>query len=218
MTAPLLVADFVLAGARPSPAELVDAAVARGAALVAAVIAEENDDTLVAEVDEHRVGGLARLAALALRQQVGLLLRLRATTPIVGLAKALSAEKDASAASRLRDRFLVVVPNERIGRRLRADAPQFPSGYELPTSGDALLTRFFSVNLRRASADADDLVVPWGRLDPARLVSKIAPDLRKRGARLWVSDVPEDEVDRATAVGAAGVIVRWAWRAGPPGA
>ena len=218
MTAPLLVADFVLAGARPSPAELVDAAVARGAALVAAVIAEEKDDTLVAAVDEHRVGGLARLAALALRQQVGLLLRLRATTPIARLAQALSAEKDASAAPRLRDRFLVVVPNERIGRRLRADAPQFPSGYELPTSGDAILTRFFSVNLRRASADADDLVVPWGRLDPARLVSKIAPDLRKRGARLWLSDVPEDEVDRATAVGAAGVIVRWAWREGPPGA
>jgi hypothetical protein len=213
MTAPLLVADFVLAGARPSPAELVDAAVARGAALVAAVIAEEEDDTLVAEVDEHRVGGLARLAAVSLRHNVGLLLRLRDTTPIVGLAKALSEEKDPSAAPRLRDRFLVVVPNERIGRRLRTDAPQFPSGYELPTSGDALLTRFFPVNMRRGAADADDLVVPWGRLDPARLASKIAPDLAKRGARLWLSDVPEADLDRATAVGAAGVVVRWTFRA-----
>jgi hypothetical protein len=217
MTAPLLVADFVLGGERPSADAVVKAAVARGAALVAAVIAEEEDDTLVAEVDEHRVGGLARLAAVSLRHQVGLLLRLRDTTPIAWLAQALGEGKDASAAPRLRDRFLIVVPNERIGRRLRADAPQFPSGYELPTSGDALLARFLPVNLRRGAADADDLVVPWGRLDPARLASKIAPDLAKRGARLWLSGVPEDDLDRATTVGAAGVVVRWRFRAALPG-
>jgi hypothetical protein len=217
VTAPVLVADFVLGGARPAPVELVEAAVARGASFVAAAIAEDDDDALVAEVDGHRVGGLARLAALALRHQLGLLLRLHDTTAIDGLAQALGAEKDASAAPRLRERLLVVVPGERVGRRLRMEAPQFPSAYELPSSGDTILTRWLPVNVRRAAADADDLVVPWGRLDPARLASRIAPDLARRGARLWLSDVPETEVDRATAVGAAGVIVRWSLRGELPG-
>lgn len=218
MSSPVLVADFVLGGARPAPAELVEAAAVRQAAFVAAVVAEDENDTLVAEVDGQRLGGLERFASLAQRHQVGLFLRLRDSTPIAGLAKALSAEKDASASPRLRERFLVVVPNERIGRRLRADAPQFPSGFELPVSGDAFLQRLFSVNLRRAQADADDLVVPWGRLDPARLASRIAPDLSKRGARLWLSDVPETDVERATAVGAAGLVVRWSLRGALPGA
>jgi hypothetical protein len=209
VTAPVLVADFVLGGARPSPAEVVDAAASRGAAFAAAYVEEADDDSLLAEVDGERVGGLARLASAALRRQVGLVLRLRDTPPIKGLAKAFGEEKDATASPRLRDRLLVVVPTERVGRRLRADAPQFPSAYELPSSGGALLARLLPVNLRRASADADDLVVPWGRLDPARLTNSIAPDLAKRGARLWLSEVPETDLDRATAVGAAGVFVRW---------
>ena len=216
MTAPLLVADFVLGGARPSPAEIVAAAAARGAAFVAAFVEKADDDSLVAEIDGERISGLEGLASAAQRRQFGLVLRLRDTPPISGLAKALGEEKDAKASPRLRDRFLVVVAGERVGRRLRADAPQFPSAYELPSSGGALLARLLPVNLRRASADADDLVVPWGRVHPARLTSSIAPDLAKRGARLWLSEVPESEIDRATGVGAAGVFVRWAWRAGPP--
>ncbi len=215
---PILVADFELGGARPSPAEVVDAAAACGAAFVAAVVAENDDDTLAAEIDGERIGGLARLAALALRAQVGLFLRLTDTPPISGLARALGVERDAAAAPRLRDRFLVVVPGERIGRRLRADAPQFPSAYELPSSGGALLARLLPLNVRRGGADADDLVLPWGRHDPARIATRIAPDLAKRGARLWLSDVPENEVDRATAVGAAGIVVRRAFRPSLPGA
>lgn len=214
MTASVLVADFVLGGARPSPAEVVDAAASRGAAFVAAFVEESDDDSLVAEVDGELIGGLARLASAALRRQVGLVLRLRDSTVISGLAKALGEEKDATASPRLRERLLVVVAAERVGRRLRADAPQFPSAYELPSSGGALLARLLPVNLRRASADADDLVVPWGALDPARLANSVAPDLKKRGARLWLSEVPDGELDRAAAVGAAGVLVRWAWRAG----
>lgn len=217
MSPPVLVADFVLAGARPSPAELVEAAAARGAAFVAAVIEEDDDENLVVRVDGERLGALARLATIATRRRVGLFLRLHDTLPIAGLAKALGEERDRAAAARLRERIVIVVPGERVGRRLRMEAPQFPSAFELPSSGDSFLARLLPVNVRRAGADADDLVVPWGRLEPARLTSTIAPDLAKRGGRLWMSNVPEGELDRANAVGAAGVVVRWPWRDGRPG-
>lgn len=202
-----LVADFDLDGARPSAADVIDAAVARGARFLAADIVEGDDETPDAHVSGHRVSSLARLHAVALRHQVGLYLRLTDTLALSGLADALGAAKDASAA-RLRERLVVVVDGERAGRRLRLDAPQFPSAYAVGAEGRKGFLRFLPPNFQRARSDADDLVVPWGRL-AARALTKLSADLAKRGARLWISDVAEPDVGAASAVGATGVVVRW---------
>jgi hypothetical protein len=207
VSAAVLVAEFLLDGSRPTAADVVDAAVARGARFLAADIVEGEGEAPDAHVAGHRVSSLARLHAVALRHQVGLYLRLTDTLALPGLAEALGAAKETSAA-KLRDRLVVVVDGERAGRRLRLDAPQFPSAFALGAEGRKGLLRFMSPNFQRARSDADDLVVPWGRFD-ARALTRFRTDLAKRGARLWISGVSEPDVAAASAVGAAGVVVRW---------
>jgi hypothetical protein len=176
---------------------------------VAATVADGDDHTPDAQVRGHRAGSLEGLAREAARRGLGLFLRLTDTLPIDGLAAALGAERSQSAAT-LRERVLVVVAAERVGKRLRKDAPQFPSAYELPATEGWSAARFVSANLRRASADADDLVIPWGRRGAADLAAKMAPELARRGGRLWISDVPEADRERAAALGPSGVVVRFA--------
>jgi hypothetical protein len=203
----VLVADFVLGDARPSAADVVDAAALRGARFVAADIVDGDDETPDAHVGGRRVSSLARLNTVALRHQVGLFLRMRDTLALSGLGEALGAEKDV-ASVRLRERILVVVDGERVGRRLRREAPQFPSAFEFGAGEKKGLLRFLPANFQRAATDADDLVVPWGRFD-ARSLTKLRTGLAKRGGRLWISGVAESDVEAASAVGAAGVVVGW---------
>jgi hypothetical protein len=210
VTAPLVVADFDVAGARPHARELVDAAADRGARFVAVRVVDGDDETPEAHLAGRRVATLERLAAEARRAEIGLFLRLEDTLPVAGLAAALGADKSGRAAD-LAGRFLVVVDKDRTGKRLRSVAPQFPSAFELPAAEGRSLARFLPANLRRATADADDLVVPWGRIDAATLAARIAPQLARRGARLWISHVPEAEAAAAAAVPAAGIVVRFAF-------
>lgn len=209
MTGAILVADFVTGRATPSARDLVAAAVERGARFLAADVVDGEDETPEAHVDGHRIARLGRLAAEAFRRETGLFLRLHDTLSVADLAGALGVEKTAKSVD-LRDRFLVVADGERTGKRLRRAAPQFPSALELSATPGRGLSRLITPNYQRSAADADDLVVPWGRIDAAKLTTRIAPMLAKRGARLWVSNVPEAEFDRATAIPAAGFVVRCA--------
>jgi hypothetical protein len=209
LSAPLLVADFELGDARPSAREFVEAAAARGAQFVVADVEEGDDDSVEARRDGRLVAGLARLADEAWRRQVGLFLRLSDTRALAGLRDALDVEKGAKVAA-LRDRVLVVVPGERVGKRLRRDVPEIPSALELSTAGRGL-SRFLPANYRRAAADADDLVVPWDGPNAPALVAKVAPVLAKRGARLWVSNLKPEELDDASALPVAGLVARFSF-------
>jgi len=206
----IVVADFDVAGARPTARDLLAAAAGRGARFLAARVVEGDDETPEAHVGGRRVATLEHLADEAKRREMGLFLRLDDTLPIPGLAAALGVGKSVRSAD-VRDRFLLVVGADRTGKRLRAVAPQFPSAFELPADEGRSLARLIPANLRRATADADDLVVPWGRIAAAKLTSRIAPLLAKRGAWLWLSDVPESETGPASAVPAAGMVVRLRW-------
>lgn len=204
----IVVADFDVAGARPTARDLLAAAAERGARFLAVRVVEGDDETPEAHVGGRRFATLERLGDEAKRREMGLFLRLDDTLPIPGLAAALGIDKSVRSAD-VRDRFVVVVDADRTGKRLRAVAPQFPSAFELPAEEGRSLARLLPVNLRRATADADDLVVPWGRIAAAKLTSRIAPLLAKRGARLWISDVPEPEVELAADVPGAALVVRF---------
>lgn len=203
----VLVADFEPGGARPTAAALVAAARERGAAFLALSV-EDEEGAPQAFAGERRVATLARAASDASNAGVGLFLRLPGTLSIDDLGAALGVARERSAAES-RERYLVVVRSERVGRRLRQYAPQFPSAYEIAADEPRRVVTFFSPNFRRASASADDLVLPWKGLAPAR-ARRLVQHLRERGGRLWIAGVPEPEVAAATALGTAGVVVRYA--------
>jgi hypothetical protein len=206
VTSPVFVADFEIGDARPSGRDLVDAAVAWGADFVAGDVVDGEDETPEVHVGGRRVATLARMRSEASRGRLGLFLRLRDTLPIAAMREALGVEKGApSAASR--ERLLVAVDGERTGKRLRAEAPELPSALELPVKSRGL-ARFASPNFQRAGADADDLVVPWGRADVEKLITRIAPILAARGARVWVCGLPETDRPRAERLPVAGLVVR----------
>lgn len=205
MTAPVVVADFESDVGNLSSRELVAEAVERGAAFVAVDVVDGDDETPQAHVGGRRVASLERMGSEALRRQIGLFLRVRDTLPISAMREALGVAKG-SASATLRDRFLVTVDGERVGKRLRKEAPELPSAYEVPVKRSGF-ARLMSPNMLRAAADADDLVVAWSADAPA-LVARLAPVLAKRGARVWVSGVPESDVSSAMALPVAGVVVR----------
>lgn len=204
-----IVAEFEPGDARPDAAAAVAAAKSHGARFLAADVSDGDGGDPEAHVGGRRVSSLAGLHAAAQRHGIGLFLRLTDTRAISGLAAALGAAKEDSSA-RLRERLVIVVEGERAGRRLRLDAPQFPSALALGPSRGRSLLGLLPLNLQRARSDADDLVVPWGRLDAAAL-TRLRTDLARRGARLWISGVCEGDVAAATAVGAAGLVVRLRW-------
>ena len=209
MTPPLIVAEFEIGVEVPSARELLAAAAERGARFVAVDVVDGDDETPQAHIGERRIGALGRFADEARRRQIGLFLRFHDTFSIGGLAASLGVEKSTPAQS-LRERFLVVAGTERTGKRLRRETPQFPAAYEVPADGGRGLLRFTSVNYQRAAADCDDLVVPWGKVSAAKLISRIAPDLAARGARLWISHLSQADLDRARSIPAAGFVVRCA--------
>ena len=159
---------------------LVDAARAAGATWAATSI--DADCT-----------GLAPTAKAARDAGMGLLVRLTDTKAAPGLEDALGALGERSVAA-LRDRLLVVVSNERAGKRLRTEAPWAPSAVDLGAfAGFLSFLRRAAPNYVRATCLVDDLIVPHDEFPPARL-GALAAKLRLRGARLWLSDVPPDRV------------------------
>jgi len=156
-------------------------------------------------------GGLCTLEETLLsahRAKLGLVLRLRSARAIVPVSAALGV-MGGEGPQALRSRFLVIAGNQRMGRRLRTDAPDLPSALEL-TPGErglkAALRRRMP-NLARAGADTDDVVVPWGMLAD-RDVPGLAKTLAGRGARLWVSDVTQARKGQAMSLPAAGLLLR----------
>jgi hypothetical protein len=209
----IVVADFDVGGAKPTSRDLVDAAHAGGATFVAVDVVDGDDETPDAHVGERRVAKLERLRVEAARRDVGLYLRLRDTLSVFGLRDALGVAKGASSAT-LRGRFLVVVDAERVGKRLRHDAPELPSALELSPAKRRGLARLMSPNFLRAAADADDLVVPWDDGGAEKLVVRIAPDLAKRGARVWIAGLRDADLARAALLPVAGCVVRRAFDGG----
>ncbi len=215
MTAPIVVVDFELDGARPSARDVVARAVDHGARFVALDVVDGDDETPDAHVDGRRVAKFARFVDEATRREIGLFLRVRDTLVLFGLRETLGVAKGSSSDD-ARGRVLVVVPGERVGKRLRREAPELPSALEVPAAGRRGLARFLTVNMLRAAADADDLVVPWND-DAPRLVARIAPSLAMRGARVWASGVREEDAQRAAASPVAGFVVRRPYAAREPG-
>jgi hypothetical protein len=203
----ILVADFEIVGAKPSSRDLVEAAAAAGAAFVAVDAAEGDEDAPEAHLGGRRVATIERLVAETSKRGIGLFVRLRDTPPLFGLREALGVTQGASSAAS-RDRLVVVVDRERVGKRLRRDAPELPSALELASAKPRGWKRFATPNFLRAAADADDLVVPWDGDAAAPLVARTAPLLAKRGARLWVSGLSDGDVARVGSMSVAGCVVR----------
>lgn len=215
MTTPLLAADVILGGASPPVREIAAFASERGARFLALGVEDGDDETPQALCDGGRVAGLAKAWEEARRHHLGLLLRLMDTLSIAGLREALGVEKGTSPA-KLRGTILVVVADDRTGKRLRREAPEFPSALELRPKGSHVrgLMRFVPPMGQRAAADAEDLIVPWSRADDPRIASKWAPGLARRGSRLWISDVPQADAERASRLPATGLVVRFAFGSG----
>lgn len=137
---------------------------------------------------------------------LGAVLRLADTRPIGSVDAALGVTGGEGRPALL-PRFLVTVPDRRVGRRLRADAPQLPSALELARPHDwrGRLALAFP-NLARANADADDLVVPWDLFPPARLAT-LSSQLARRGGRVFLSGVPRDALDSVRDHQVAGVLL-----------
>ncbi len=162
----------------------------------------------------NAVGGARRVATLeetllaAHRARLGLVLRIHDTLVVDTLAGALGVTGGTGPAA-LRARFLVVVPDMRVGRRLRADARDLPSARSVAATGGAwrgALTRRFP-NLARAAADADDLVVPAALVTPERVRDTLVPHLRRRGAFVWVEGVAPERRSDYEGLGAGGLFV-----------
>lgn len=165
---------------------LFDDGLARGAACVADAAADGAGWVALRVADDVR--GLGAIASAAAARRMGVIVFLDSTAALHELGGALAALGPQEPA-KLRDRLLVVVPGERIGRRVRGDARWAPSALDLGAAlAGGMFARFVASrfpNHARAKADADDLVVPAGRFDAASAAA-LAAMLRRRGARLWV--------------------------------
>ena len=218
----VVVVDFGLEAVPPREVggvrKLVDAARSLDAATGAVDVGADAAGRAIVLAGGEEAFRLERLAHEARRAGVGVAVRLLDTRALSTLRDDLAVAEGALPEP-LRDRVLVIVPSERIGKRLRHAARELPSAFELsarPTGLRSFLPRR-SPNMLRAASDADDLVVPWGLLPRERLASAVLQTLQKRGARLWISAVPPAEVADARAVGAHGLLVRHAWCPGPTG-
>jgi len=170
-------------------------------------------EALRARCADGRLVSLEDTMLEARRRKIGLVIRIHDTLVTEALAGALGIMagdgRKNDAHSELRSRFLVVVPDARIGKRLRTDSRPLPSGRSLPHIGGgwrgALVRRL--PNFARAAADADDLVIHATLASPARVREKLVPHLAKRGAYVWIEGVtPETRADYED-VGAGGLLI-----------
>ena len=165
-----------------------------------------------ARATDGRVATLEETMLAAHNRGVGLVLRIHDTLVTEALTAALGIMAGEGTAA-LRARYLVIVPNARIGKRLRMGARDLPSGRSLPAEGGgwrgALARRL--PNLARAAADADDLVIHASLASPERTRDKLVPLLRKRGAFVWVEGVSPEQRETYAATGAGGVLVDVPW-------
>jgi hypothetical protein len=193
-SAPVLVAaefdDDALRGAR-----LIEAARDAGASWAVQRIG----------ADAGSARATARAAAAA---GVGLVLRVDDTRAILDLEEVLAPFGERSVPL-LRDRVLLVVAAERTGKRLRADAPWAPSGADAgELSGGLLrLMRRYVPHVVRAVCMTDDLLVPHDLL-PASRNASLAEKMRRRGGRLWLTQVPPERAAALRDGPAHGIVLR----------
>lgn len=166
-----------------------------------------------ARASDGRIATLEETMLAAHRRGLGLVVRIHDGLVTDALAGALGIMAGEGTAA-LRARYLVVVPDARLGKRLRMGARDLPSARSLPVKGGgwrgALARRF--PNLARAAADADDLVVHASLATPERVRDVLVPVLRRRGAFVWVEGVAPERRDAYAAGGAGGVLVDLPWR------
>jgi hypothetical protein len=157
-------------------------------------------------------GGLCTLEQVLLaahRCHIGVVFRVRSTLAAKPLGAGIGVTGGAGHAA-FRRRFLAVVPDQRIGKRLRSDAREVPSALEI-RRGERGLHAFLRrslPNLARAGAAADDLLVPHDAFPWPKIENGLLPTLRRRGAGLWLSDVPPDSAGNWDEHPIAGVFVR----------
>ena len=157
-------------------------------------------------------GGLCTLEQVLLaahKRGVGVVFRVRSTLAVKPLDAGIGVTGGSGHAT-FRKRFLAVVPDQRTGKRLRSDAKDVPSALEL-RHGErglhAVLRRTFP-NLARAGAAADDLVIPHDLYPWTKVESGLLPTLRRRGAGLWLSEVPPERARDWDDHPVTGVLVR----------
>jgi len=170
-----------------------------------------------ARAADGRVATLEETMLAAHRRGVGLVIRIHDGRVTAALAGALGVMAGSGPAA-LRTRYLVVVPDARIGKSLRRAAPDLPSARAIARAGGAwrgALARRFP-NLARAAADADDLVVPGALATPERVERRLVPVLRRRGAFVWVDAVPPALRHDYALTGAGGILVDLPLPAAPP--
>ncbi len=156
----------------------------------------------------ERPATLEETMLAAHKANIGLVVRLTDTTGIHALAGALGI-MEGEDTSNLRRRYLVAVPNQRIGRRLRSDANPIPSARWLEPSGGgwkgALARRF--PNLARAACDADDLIVDARAFSPERVRNDLVPHLARRAAFAWVALADASQESDYADAGVGGFII-----------
>jgi glycerophosphoryl diester phosphodiesterase len=166
-----------------------------------------------ARTADGRVATLEETMLAAHKRDIGLVIRIHDTLVTDALTGALGIMAG-EGPSALRARYLVIVPDARIGKRLRMGSPDLPSARALPAEGGGwrgALARKLP-NLARAAADADDLVVPAALASPEQVRDKLVPVLRRRGAFVWVEGVPPQDFDTYAETGAGGMLVDLPWR------
>jgi len=165
-----------------------------------------------ARTSDGRIATLEETMLAAHRRGLGLVIRIHEPLVTDALAGALGIMGGEGHAS-LRARYLVVVSDAKLGKRLRQGAPDLPSGRSLPAAGGgwrAALARRLP-NLARAAADADDLVIHAALASPEHVRAKLVPVLRRRGAFVWVEGVAPEQADAYAETGAGGVLVSLRW-------
>jgi len=157
---------------------------------------------------DGRVATLEDTMLQAHRKRLGLVIRIHDTLVIQALGAALGIMAG-DGHGELRSRYLVVVPDARIGKRLRMEASQLPSGRSLPHTGGgwrAALARKLP-NLARAAADADDLVIHAKLASPSQVRDALIPKLARRGAYVWIEGVTAETRAAYENLGAGGLLV-----------
>jgi glycerophosphoryl diester phosphodiesterase len=165
-------------------------------------------ETRDAVTADGRVATLEETMLEAHRRDIGLVIRIHDTLVVEALTGALGIMAG-EGHGELRRRYLVVVPDARIGKRLRMGAQHLPSARSIrPTGGAwrAALARRFP-NLARAAADADDLVLSATLATPADLRDRWVPMLARRGAYVWVEGVTPATRPDYENVGAGGLLI-----------
>jgi len=143
------------------------------------------------------------------RCKLGIVFRLSDTLAIPPLAAGLGVTGGQGRAQLAR-RFLVVVPDQRLGRRLRTDAKELPSALEIRAGEHGMkarLRRRFP-NLSRAGADCDHLLIEDGVVPHTVLTGRLLRKVRSRGGELWVGGLTLERAHELREHPFGGLIVR----------